>query len=185
MMRLPLATVAVACSLALSAPGAFALEFSAKQTTRNGAQSMSGKIYFQSDRWRVEMASPDGLKVAIHRLDRLVTWLLLPDRKYVEMPLRIDQLPQVAPKIPGEVERTRVGTDLVGGRKTEKYRVALDLNGQKQVLYQWVAPDIQFSMKLASLDGSWESAFDHVVFDRQSPHLFELPAGYTKVPIQR
>jgi hypothetical protein len=177
--------ITVGGALWLSVASAFALEFSAKQTTRTGAQSMSGKIYFQSDRWRVEMASPDGLKVAIHRLDKLVTWLLLPDRKYVEMPLRIDQLPQVAPKIPGEVERTRVGTDLVGGRKTEKYRVALDLNGQKQVLYQWVAPDIQFSMKLASLDGSWESAFDHVAFNRQPPHLFELPAGYTKVPMQR
>jgi hypothetical protein len=177
--------ITVGGALWLSVSSAFALEFSAKQTTRTGAQSMSGKIYFQSDRWRVEMASPDGLKVAIHRLDKLVTWLLLPDRKYVEMPLRIDQLPQVAPKIPGEVERTRVGTDLVGGRKTEKYRVALDLNGQKQVLYQWVAPDIQFSMKLASLDGSWESAFDHVAFNRQPPHLFELPAGYTKVPMQR
>jgi hypothetical protein len=53
------------------------------------------------------------------------------------------------------------------------------------VLYQWVAPDVQFSMKLATLDGSWESAFDHVAFDRQPPHLFEVPAGYTKVPMQR
>jgi len=172
-------------ALWLSVSPAFALEFSAEQTTRKGAQSMSGKIYFQSDRWRVEMASPDGPKVAIHRLDKAVTWLLLPNQTYVEMPLRIDQLPQVAPKIPGEVERTRVGTDLVGGRKTEKYRVTLDLNGRKQVLYQWVAPDVQFSMKLASLDGSWESAFDRVAFDHQPPHLFEVPAGYTKVPMQR
>jgi len=172
-------------ALWLSVSPAFALEFSAEQTTRKGAQSMSGKIYFQSDRWRVEMASPDGPKVAIHRLDKAVTWLLLPNQTYVEMPLRIDQLPQVAPKIPGEVERARVGTDLVGGRKTEKYRVTLDLNGRKQVLYQWVAPDVQFSMKLASLDGSWESAFDHVAFDRQPPQLFEVPAGYTRVPMQR
>lgn len=172
-------------ALWLSVSSAFALEFSAEQTTRKGTQSMSGKIYFQSDRWRVEMASPDGPKVAIHRLDKAVTWLLLPNQTYVEMPLRIDQLPQVAPKIPGEVERTRVGTDLVGGRKTEKYRVTLDLNGRKQVLYQWVAPDVQFSMKLASLDGSWESVFDHVTFDRQPPHLFEVPVGYTKVPMQR
>src|SRR5207245_9682989 len=103
-------------SLWLSVSPAFALEFSAEQTTRKGAQSMSGKIYFQSDRWRVEMASPDGPKVAIHRLDKLVTWLLLPDRKYVEVPLRLDQVTQDAPKIPGEVERTPVGGDLAGGR---------------------------------------------------------------------
>src|SRR3989442_5252973 len=99
------------------------MEFSSEQTTRKGAESVSGKIYFQSDRWRVEMASPDGPKVAIHRLDKIVTWLLLPNRKYVEVPLRIDQLPHVAPKIPGELETVRVRTDLEGGRKTAKYPV--------------------------------------------------------------
>src|SRR2546426_4547955 len=56
----------------LSVSSAFALEFSAEQTTRKGAQSMSGKIYFQPDRWRVEMASPDGPKVAIRSEERRV-----------------------------------------------------------------------------------------------------------------
>ena len=169
----------------LSVSSAFALEFSAEQTTRRGAQSMSGKIYFQSDRWRVEMASPDGPKVAIHRLDKVVTWLLLPNRTYVEMPLRFDQLPQWAPKIEGEVGRRLVGTDQVGGRKTAKYEVTVDVQGQKKVLYQWVAPDIEFSMKTASADGSWESAYSYVKLGRQPAHLFEIPAGYTKVTAQR
>src|SRR2546428_3130198 len=92
----------VGATLWLSAAAAFALEFSAEQTTRKGAQSMSGKIYFQSDRWRVEMASPDGPKVAIHRLDKAVTVLLLPKQTHVEMPLRIAQFAHVSPKIPGE-----------------------------------------------------------------------------------
>ena len=84
----------VGATLWLSAAAAFALEFSAEQTTRKGAQSMSGKVYFQSDRWRMEIESPDGPKVAIHRLDKAVTWLLLPNRTYVEIPLRFDQVPQ-------------------------------------------------------------------------------------------
>jgi len=172
-------------ALWLSVSSAFALEFSAEQTIRVGTQAMTGKVYFQSDRWRVEMASPAGPKVAIHRLDKLVTWLLLPNQTYVEMPLRIDQLPQIAPKIPGEVERTRVGTDLVGGRKTEKYEVTVDVQGQKKVLYQWVVPDLAFSMKTASADGSWESAYSYVKLGRQPAHLFEIPAGYTKVTVQR
>src|SRR3989475_12701347 len=71
-------------ALWLSVSSVFALEFSAEQTTRKGAQSMSGKIYFQPDRWRVEMASPDGPKGAIHRLDKPVTWPLLPGRKHAE-----------------------------------------------------------------------------------------------------
>ena len=172
-------------ALWLSVSPAFALEFSAEQTTRKGAQSMSGKIYFQADRWRVEMASPDGPKVAIHRLDKAVTWLLLPNRTYVEMPLRFDQIPQWAPKIQGEVGRRLVGTDKVGGRKTEKYEVTVDVQGQKMVLYQWVAPDIKFSMKTASADGSFESAYSYVKLGQQPAQLFEVPAGYTKVSMQR
>src|SRR5438874_12233867 len=104
----------VGATLWLSAATAFALEFSAEQTTRKGAPSMSGKIYFQSDRWRVEMASPDGPKVAIHRLDTAVTWLLLPNQWYVVMPSRVDQVPQVASQIPGEVEPWRGASALVG-----------------------------------------------------------------------
>src|SRR5947208_14854290 len=122
-------------SLWLSVSPAFALEFSAEQTTRKGAQSMSGKIYFQADRWRVEMASPDGPKVAIHRLDKAVTWLLFPNRTYVEMPLRFDQIPQWAPKTQGQVGRRLLGTDKVGARKTEKYEVTVEFQDHKLVLY--------------------------------------------------
>src|SRR5207245_3397013 len=171
----------VGATLWLSAAAAFALEFSAEQTTRKGAQSMSGKIYFQSDRWRVEMASPDGPKVAIHRLDKAVTWLLLPNHTYVEMPLRFDQLPQWAPQIQGEVGRRLMGTEQVGGRKTEKYEVTVEVKGQKKVLYQWIAPDIKFSMKTAFADGNWESVYSYVTLRRQPAQLFEIPAGYAKV----
>src|SRR2546422_11521079 len=74
-------------SLWLSVSPAFALEFSAEQTTRKGAQSMSGKIYFQSDRWRAEMASPDGPKVAIHLLEQECTWPLSPTQAQDEVSL--------------------------------------------------------------------------------------------------
>jgi len=164
--------------------GVWALEFSAEQTTRVGNQSVTGKIYFQPDRWRVEMASPDGPKVSINRLDKAVTWLLLPDRAYIEMPLRIDQLPRVAPAIEGEVARKLMGTALVGGRKTEKYEVTVERDGKREILYQWVAPDIKFAMKTASADGQWESVYASVKIEPQKPELFELPAGYTKVPMK-
>jgi len=164
---------------------AWGLEFSAEQTTRMGAQLATGKIYFQSDRWRVEMVSPEGPKIAIHRLDKVVTWLLMPNQTYVELPFQYNQIPQVAPKIEGEVSRKRVGFEQVGGRKTEKYEVTVDVKGRKEVRYQWVAPDINFSMKTASADGSWEIVYNHVTLGLQPAHLFELPAGYTKAPVKR
>jgi hypothetical protein len=162
---------------------AWGLEFSAEQTVRSGQQSVTGKIYFKADRWRVEMASPEGPKVAIHRLDKIVTWLLLPNKTYVELPFRIDQTPLVAPKVEGEVQRKLVGKEEVGGRKTEKYEVIVEEKGTRQIVYQWVAPDINFPMKTASADGSRESMYSHVTLGPQPAHLFELPAGYTKAPL--
>jgi hypothetical protein len=176
----------IACLiLASAAQAGWAMEFSAEQTTRIGKSVMTGKIYFQPDRWRVEMASPEGPKVSINRLDRAVTWLLLPNRSYVELPLRIDQVPRVSPRIEGEVARKHLGTESVGGHKTEKYEVTVESDGKRQIVHQWVAPDIQFAMKTASVDGQWESAYSAVMIGPQKPDLFELPAGYTKVPVRR
>ena len=161
------------------------MEFSADQTTRIGKSTMTGKIYFQPDRWRVEMASAEGPKVSINRLDRAVTWLLLPNRSYVELPLRIDQIPRVGPTIEGEVARKHVGNEPVSGRKTEKYEVTVESDGKRQIIYQWVAPDIKFTMKTASADGKWESVYSSVTIGPQRPDLFDLPAGYTKVSVQK
>ncbi len=159
----------------------WAIEFSAEQTTRIGKHAMSGKIYFQPDRWRVEMASSEGPKVSISRLDKAVTWVLLPGRSYVEMPLRIDQVPRVGPHIEGEVDRKQIGIESVAGRRTEKYEVTLERGGKREILYQWVAPDIKFVIKTASPDGQWESEYNSVALGPQKAELFELPAGYTKV----
>ena len=163
----------------------WAMEFSADQTTRIGKSTMTGKIYFQPDRWRVEMASAEGPKVSINRLDRAITWLLLPNRSYVELPLRIDQIPRVGPTIEGEVARKHVGNEPVSGRKTEKYEVTVESDGKRQIIYQWVAPDIKFAMKTASADGKWESVYSSVTIGPQSPDLFDLPTGYTKVSVQK
>ena len=73
----------------------------------------------------------------------------------------------------------------MGGRKTEKYEVTVDVEGRKMILYQWIAPDIKFPMKVASADGSFESAYSYVKIGPQPPQLFEVPAGYTKVTLQR
>ncbi|HLG44001.1 MAG TPA: hypothetical protein VI337_03200 [Nitrospirales bacterium] len=170
--------------LLLPGAGAFGLEFSGELTTRVGTQSMTGKIHFKPDRWRVEMASPEGPRVSINRMDKIVTWLLLPNKTYIEIPLRFDQFPQVAPRIEGEVGRKLVGTDQVGGRTTEKYEVSVESEGRKVIMYQWVAPDIKFPMKTATADGSYETAYLSVTIGPQPAHLFEVPAGYIKTTLK-
>jgi hypothetical protein len=173
--------LSVALMLLMSLANAgWAMEFSAEQTTRIGKRTMTGKIYFQPDRWRVEMASAEGPKISINRLDKAVTWLLLPNRSYVELPLRIDQVPRVGPRIEGEIARKRLGTEVIEGLVTEKYEVTVESDKKREILYQWVAPDIKFAVKTASADGQWESIYSSVTLGPQKPQLFELPAGYTK-----
>jgi hypothetical protein len=179
------AILALTCGLFVHVPSAFGLEFSGEQTTRVGMQSMTGKIFFKPDRWRVEMASPEGTRVSIHRMDKVVTWLLMPNQTYVEIPFKFDQIPRVGPKIEGEVARKKVGADEIGGRKTEKYEVTVEGQGRREVLYQWVAPDINFAMKTADANGKWESSYNHVIIAPQKPDLFEIPAGYQRMPLRR
>jgi len=40
-------------------------------------------------------------------------------------------------------------------------------------------------MKTASADGKWESVYSSVTIGPQSPDLFDLPTGYTKVSVQK
>ena len=89
------------------------------------------------------------------------------------------------PTIEGEVARKHVGNEPVSGRKTEKYEVTVESDGKRQIIYQWVAPDIKFTMKTASADGKWESVYSSVTIGPQRPDLFDLPAGYTKVSVQK
>jgi hypothetical protein len=171
--------------LLLPAHVAFGLEFSGDHTIRVGTKTMTGKVFFKPDRWRVEMASPEGPRVSIHRMDKVVTWLLLPNQTYVEIPFKFDQVPQVGPKIEGEVSRKKIGSEEIGGRKTEKYEVTVEGEGKREIVYQWVAPDINFAIKTAGTDGKWESTYHHVTIAPQKPDLFEIPAGYQKMPLQR
>lgn len=185
MRKISAPVIILACVLFVHVQSARALEFSGEHTIRVGTKTMTGKIFFKPDRWRVEMASPEGPRVSIHRMDKVVTWLLMPNQTYVEIPFKFDQIPRVAPKIDGEVARKKVGTEEIGGRKTEKYEVTVEGEGKREIVYQWVAPDINFAMKTAGTDGKWESAYNNVTIAPQKPDLFEIPAGYKKMPSKR
>ena len=47
-------------------------------------------------------------------------------------------------------------------------------------MYQWIATDINFPVKTASVDGSWTTEYKNIKMGGQPDDLFEVPDGYQK-----
>jgi len=159
-------------------------DFSANLVSRVGGrtQNGSGKIYFSKDKWRMDITAYGQKSISIVRADKNVMWLLMPKEKmYMERKLEPDQLVGMSKKLPGEVERKKVGSEKVSGLACDKYKITYKLTGGKatDVVYQWISKD-GIPVKSAAPDGSWYTMYRNIKVGKQPASLFELPAGYTK-----
>jgi outer membrane lipoprotein-sorting protein len=159
---------------------ASALEFSADVVMIAKGEKTTGKIYFKSDRFRMDMESPQKM-TTITRMDKRVVWNIMPaEGMYMEIPFIPQSRPMVEGKMEGEVERKLVGSEAVAGHRTEKYLVTYKKANRKDQLYQWVATDINFPVRTAAVDGSWMQEYRNIKMGSQPNGLFELPEGYRK-----
>ena len=79
----------------LGAGLAQAAEFSALVVSRSGSQESQGKVYFQGEKMRQEVSTPEGQTINIARPDKQVMWMVLPGQKmYMEMPFQKSELGQ-------------------------------------------------------------------------------------------
>ncbi len=161
---------------------AWAFEFSADtiMTTREG--KTAGKIFFKTDRFRMDMNAGGKMSV-ITRMDRKVVWSVMHDQKmYMEMPFNPEQKnrPMVEKKMEGEVDRKQVGAERIDGHPSIKYLITYKSAGRNSQVYQWWATDINFPVKTAALDGTWSQEFRNIRMVSQPDSLFEVPAGYKK-----
>src|SRR2546426_3180156 len=105
---------------------AWALEFMADQITRIDGHSRKALIYYRDDRWRLEHHDLNPVNVTIVRKDKHVMWLLLSRmRHFKTVPYDPEQAPKVAEKLPGEVEREEIGTEMLDGHPTTLYQVTV------------------------------------------------------------
>jgi outer membrane lipoprotein-sorting protein len=164
----------------LLAGSAAAVDFSADMVMTTKDMKTTGKIYFERNKFRMDMQSPRKM-TTITRLDKRVMWSIMPEeRMYMEMPLNPKNSPAVEEKMRGEIERKLVGSEKVDGHPTKKYLVTYHSGGKKEQVYQWLATDINFPVKTASVDGSWSQEYRNIKMGSQPASLFELPAGYKK-----
>jgi hypothetical protein len=86
-------------------------------------------------------------------------------------------------KVKGEVSRKKVGSKNIDGHPATKYEVTAKVDGKVTQTYQWWATDINFPVKMASLDGSWSVEYRNIKIGNQQDSLFEVPSDYKKMTI--
>ena len=166
----------IASGLAASAS---AVEFSADMVSTAQGRSTTTKVFVKDRMFRME---PQGAhSYSIMRGDKQLTWLVMPDQKsYMEMKADPNKEPKAEEKVRGEVSRKLLGTETVDGHPTQKYEVTYTQGGKTEKMYQWMATDIKFPVKMAGVDGSWTMEYKNIKMGSQPASLFEVPSDYKK-----
>ncbi len=153
-------------------------DFSADVSNTAGGRTFQGKIFASKQKTRME--TPQG--ISITRLDKKVIWLLMPAQQmYMEEPFNPANIAASAEKMPGEIERKLIGSEIIDGRKADKYRIVYtDNSGRRWVTLQWIVPGLNIPVKSAAEDGSWMMEYKNIKTGAQPDALFEVPAGYKK-----
>jgi len=164
------------------APGGVTKDYSADSVVKMGGRTLQGKIYFAGDKWRTEYMAYGKKAVSIVRTDKNVVWNLMPGQKtYMEVKLEPQQVRGMTEKMPGEIERKKVGKENVSGIMCDKYKVTFKISEKSQPssFYQWLSSD-KIPVKSSAVDGSWYTLLKNIKKGKQPASLFELPAGYKK-----
>lgn len=144
---------------------------------QGGKQIMQGKMYMAKDRARFEY----GGTVNIVRMDKKLVWMLMPSQKmYMEQSLRPENMVSGSERMPGEVERTLLGTETVNGYAANKYRITVQGEGKRQSMLQWLTVDGSLPVKTAAEDGRWVQEFRNIQMGEPDDFLFEVPPDYKK-----
>jgi hypothetical protein len=168
----------VAITLCLAAV-TWAAELSADVVTTTQGRTMTSKIIVKGDKSRMEGQGRPGYTIV--RKDKEVIWLVNPAQKsYMEMKLNQSRQPGVGEKVQGEISRKLLGSETIDAHPAQKYEVTYTAQGKTTKMYQWMATDIKFPVKMAAADGSWTTEYKNIKMGGQTDDLFEVPGGYTK-----
>lgn len=159
---------------------AHAMQFSADQIIKSDKHTVSSKVYIKDKKFRSE--TPGQPSYSIIREDKNVIWMVMPEqRSYMEMTFDPNQKPKVEDKFRGEISRKLVGSETIDGHPTKKYEVTYKEGNRVEKVYVWIATDINFMIKTASIDGRTSSEFKNIKIGSVADSLFEVPSGYQKM----
>jgi hypothetical protein len=182
--------LALACA-ALPAQAQLATlpQFSADMTTKHGGESTQGKIYFGSNKIRMDMNAGGRDMQMITDILKKTSYMIMPQqRMYMEMsatgPMAgaRGRTPDVKPVDPNNpcanqpgVTCKKVGTETVNGRACDKWEFTGD--GKHTA---WIDQKLHIPVKTVSSDGA-TMELTNIKEGAQPASLFEIPAGYQKM----
>ena len=194
-MRLSLLLPVVALLLGLAPPvvaapllGDTQVPFSAERSVVTDGKTYEGRIYAAPGMQRHEQAINGLPMVAILRADRQVAWLMIPGlHVYAEFtfPKAVTEFDGIAALGPP------VGTDVVAGLKSARYRVEHEgTDGSSLDGWVWMTRD----GIVTKLDGTYLSpktkpvkasyTLTDIKLGPQDPKLFEIPPDVKKLPVE-
>lgn len=159
----------------------FAQEFSADMVTKSKGITTKSKLFVTKEKTRVEMPDQKSGKVTviITRVDKKVSWILMPGNLYMEQAYKTENTAVTKDKMSGEVERKHMGKEKINGVDTDKYKITIVQKDVKSILFAWFDKD-GFPVKTADEKETWSSEYLNMKKGKQSASLFEIPNGYTK-----
>jgi hypothetical protein len=157
----------------------WAAEFSADVVTTAQGHTMTSKMFVKGNKSRMEAQGQPGYTIV--RGDKETVWLVNPGQKsYMEMKSDPGRKPKVDEKVQGEISRKLIGSETIDTHPAQKYEVTYTARGKTTKMYQWMATDIKFPVKMAAVDGSWMTEYKNIKMGGQADDLFEVPGGYKK-----
>ncbi len=182
------ATMAMAASPVAPRPQP-QVEYSADSYMETESFTLKNKVYHAPGKDRKEQEMGGDKVVTIMRLDKQLIWTLMPGEMYMETGIKGAQRPPGPSDDTSDYtfERTEVGTEVIDGHQTTKYKViATNPKGEKMGGFQWMTRGgIQIKMDIiAKTEGSktrMKMGLTNLKIGKQDSSLFEIPTGYTKM----
>jgi negative regulator of sigma E activity len=144
----------------------------------------TGKIYMKgTDKIRQEVKADGEVTVTILRLDKKVSWTLMPEKQYMEVAFPFDPN---QPNPDFEYEMKTIGNETVNGYPCKIVEYVYK-NKKYGVLVQWISDELGLAVKTQTKNsrGKVESTVEYknIVAGKQPDDLFEIPAGYKKFSV--
>jgi outer membrane lipoprotein-sorting protein len=165
-----------------------AAEFSADMVHTTPQGVFHGKFFVKGNDFRQETNMQGQEQIMIYRHNGDTVWMLMPREKmYMEMSNlpQAENVPQVDQRrIEQMAEKKYLGKQTVNGYACEKYQFIYH-DTSMGTMTQWFSKKLNFPIKMEmdGPSGHMTSEYKNIIEQSLSNSLFEIPAGYEKMPM--
>ena len=162
-----------------------AAEFSADLVRSAQGETITSKVYVKGKMRREELMEDGNLAaINIARLDKGVSWTLMPDQKmYMEIPLegmKVGAMEDIE-EMEARAKMKIVGKETVNGYACEKRQYE---DKEEGLVTVWYSPKLNYPVKIhvVPFGGDEEMIMDYrnIKVDKIPDSKFEIPSGYAK-----